>query len=344
MDDLLYLSRESVGPHDINIPIRYAGQLYSSIKQYGVTEDVFRNTNIPLDLIHEQEYFIHFPDFLTLCRNAIEQAGTTEIAVEFGVTAVLPSHGAWGLAVMTAPTLYEAIMLFKRYATLELPFFIFDYQEVGDHVVVAIRETDAIRHHREFHLEHVVIAEAINFLYALQDSSDLEVFCSYAPPDYADRYSKIINRPVYFNSAFTGVRFHRKHLVVPMPDENHASHQMLLKSLEDAKVRKPAKFSMKESIMQFLDAMRFRYPDQETVAKELNVSPRKLRYCLKDENTTYKSIVSDLKKRDAYQCLSEGMSIGQVALELGYDDPSNFTRAFRKWYGVSPSDFRAIRK
>ncbi|MCG8668969.1 MAG: AraC family transcriptional regulator [Pseudomonadales bacterium] len=330
---------------DINIPIRYAGLMFTAIEStWDVhTQDLFINNSIPKEHLYEQEYFINFQDFLYFCESGVRLTGTNEIALEFGKRLVLPAHGAWGLAVMTSPNLYDAIMLFREYVVLELPFFIFDYKEDADHVIVEIKGTTAIDYNLQFHLEYILIAEAINFLYAIQDNSDLEIHCGYQAPSYAHRYEEIIGRKVHFDSDFTGARFHRKHLTVAMPDANHASHLMLMDTLDRVRMQRRHSSSMTERLLAHIGHTRFHYPDQEQVAKELNISSRKLRHCLREEDTNYKTIITDLKKRDALDCLKEGMSVSQTGLEIGYDDPSNFTRAFRKWYGVSPSDYRLIR-
>lgn len=338
-------ARELICSKDIYIPIRYAGLLYSSIKVHGVDIDqVFQNTQVPVDKIFEQNYFISFEDYLTLCSNALAHTPRNDLALDYGKSLVLPSHGTWGLAVMTCPTLYEAIMLFKEYVTLELPFFIFDYQESSDHVTVEIRPTKAVEPYWQFHQEYIVIAEAINFIYAIQDNSDLEIHCAFSPPPYAHDLEELIGRKINFESSFTGARFQRKHLPVAMPDANHSSHIMLLDSLAQSRVNRRTQRNMREIIADLLNATPGSYPDQETAARALNISSRKLRYRLQEEKTSYKEIVSELKKRNAYERLQQGMSVTQVALELGYEDPSNFGRAFRKWFGVSPSEYQTIRQ
>ena len=337
-------ARSLVRSKDINIPIRYAGLLYTAIKDHWNVNDkaLFKDCKIHSNKLHEQNYFINFEDFLTFCNNGIALTGTTEIALEFGKRLVLPAHGTWGLAVMTSPRLYEAIMLFKEYVSLELPFFIFDYKEQDEHVIVEIKGTAAIDDRLQFHQEYIVIAEAINFLYAISDNSDLEIHCAYSPPHYSSRYQEIIGREVTFDSSFTGARFKRKHLDVAMPDANHASHMMLMNTLQQQTKSQQQRRKMTQILQEYLSSCCFQYPDQETVARQLNISTRKLRYSLQDENTNYKTLIVDLKKRDAVVCLKDGLSISQTAHKLGYDDASNFARAFRKWYGVSPSNYRAI--
>lgn len=335
---------ESKRPIDINTPIRYAGLFYTSIKPYQLSDKaLFKGTLIPQDRLHDQDYFISFHDFLIFTNNAIRLVGSETVAMDFGQHLVLPAHGTWGLAVMTSPVLFDAIMLFKEYVALELPFFIFHYQETHEHVTVEIKATAAIQERLQFHLGYLLVAEAINFKYALKDNSDLEVHCAYAEPDYGHRYREIIGREVTFNSTFTGVRFKRKHLKEAMPDANHASHKMLMNTLQQARVATQESTSLTSTIAGYLGKEPFCYPSQEAIAEKLNMSARNLRRCLKEENTTYQEIVSNLKKRDAFRCLNDGMSVSQVALELGYEDPSNFTRAFRKWFGVSPSKFCEIR-
>ncbi|RLU00724.1 AraC family transcriptional regulator [Ketobacter sp.] len=328
---------------DIHIPIRYAGLLFSSIQHYGVPgHELLRNTGIPESHLHEQDYFIDFQGFRTLCHNAIRLCGSTEVAICFGKHLVLPAHGTWGLAVMTSPTLLDAILLFKQYVELELPFFVFDFREENEHVVMEMKGTPAIADNLPFHLEYIVVAEAINLQYALQDASDLEVHCAYPAPAYGDQYHQLLGREVTFDSTFTGARFQRKHLAVAMPDANHASHLMLMKTLQQARDLSVPERSMRERVVEHLQTRGEGFPDQETVARELHISSRKLRYRLKEENTSYKAIVSDLKKQEAFQRLRQGMSVTQVALELGYEDPSNFSRAFRKWFGVSPSAYHTL--
>jgi AraC-like DNA-binding protein len=62
---------------------------------------------------------------------------------------------------------------------------------------------------------------------------------------------------------------------------------------------------------------------------------------LKRGNTSYQRILDDVRKtlsRDFL--LNSAMSISRISWRLGYQDPSNFSRAFRNWYGMSPQQYR----
>jgi AraC-like DNA-binding protein len=83
-------------------------------------------------------------------------------------------------------------------------------------------------------------------------------------------------------------------------------------------------------------------PSQEDVAELLNVSPRTLQRKLGDGGTTFKEILDDTRHTLALAYLSEPQySVSEVTYLLGFSCCSSFTRAFRRWTGQSPSDWRA---
>jgi AraC-like DNA-binding protein len=83
-------------------------------------------------------------------------------------------------------------------------------------------------------------------------------------------------------------------------------------------------------------------PSQEEVAELLNMSARTLQRKLGDGGTTYKEILDETRRVLALAYLSAPRySVGDVTYLLGFSAGSSFTRAFRRWTGQSPSDWRA---
>lgn len=79
----------------------------------------------------------------------------------------------------------------------------------------------------------------------------------------------------------------------------------------------------------------------ERIAGPLNISPRHLRRKLSQENTSYEQLVDELRRETAIRMIGEGeLSLTSIAYELGFLDPSSFTRAFRRWTSMSPTSFR----
>jgi AraC-like DNA-binding protein len=83
-------------------------------------------------------------------------------------------------------------------------------------------------------------------------------------------------------------------------------------------------------------------PSQEEVAELLNVSARTLQRKLGESGTTYKEILDETRHALALAYLSAPRhSVSEVTYLLGFSAGSCFTRAFRRWTGQSPSDWRA---
>lgn len=72
------------------------------------------------------------------------------------------------------------------------------------------------------------------------------------------------------------------------------------------------------------------------------MSHRTLRRRLQELGTSYTQMVADLRLDCAQRALaSGGVTIAEIAYQLGYTEPTNFRHAFRRWTGHSPSSFRA---
>ncbi len=83
-------------------------------------------------------------------------------------------------------------------------------------------------------------------------------------------------------------------------------------------------------------------PTEEEVAEILNVSPRTLQRKLEGRGTSFRKIVDDVRRVQALAHFSAGqMTVNEVTHLLGFSCSSSFTRAFRRWTGVSPSQWRA---
>lgn len=81
--------------------------------------------------------------------------------------------------------------------------------------------------------------------------------------------------------------------------------------------------------------------DQTSIARTLAMSRRTLRRKLEESNLTFKEILNDCRKSSAVNLLARTrLPLCQIALALGYSDQTAFTRAFSRWYGMSPSRFR----
>lgn len=82
-------------------------------------------------------------------------------------------------------------------------------------------------------------------------------------------------------------------------------------------------------------------PDIQTVSKELGMSDRTLQRRLTEENTSFKHLLSQARHELARVYLADpALDIKEIAFLTGYEDQNSFYRAFRKWEGDTPTNWR----
>lgn len=75
----------------------------------------------------------------------------------------------------------------------------------------------------------------------------------------------------------------------------------------------------------------------ESVAKKVGTHPRTLQKKLKEEGVSFMELLSQVRQKLATHYLSKGLDMATIASYLGYSELSPFLRAFKKWYGMTPT-------
>jgi AraC-like DNA-binding protein len=80
----------------------------------------------------------------------------------------------------------------------------------------------------------------------------------------------------------------------------------------------------------------------EDVAKNLNMSARTLRRKLREENTSFRHLVDELRRDFALRYLRDtDLTVEDIGETLGFSDAANFRHAFRRWTNTAPHEFRS---
>lgn len=82
-------------------------------------------------------------------------------------------------------------------------------------------------------------------------------------------------------------------------------------------------------------------PSMEDVARSLGKSPRSLHRHLAGEGTRFNDLLDDVRRQFAEQYLARPrLAVSEVAYLVGFNDSSAFFKAFRRWTGVTPNEYR----
>ena len=167
------------------------------------------------------------------------------------------------------------------------------------------------------------------------------MYVAYPKPVYASIYQDAFQCPVFFNAENHMIVFDKSFLYKPLPLANPLARKAYEKECMELSLRLKKQEVMSQKIIQEILFRRDDTPDFEYFARYLNTSPRTLRRRLKEEGTSYKKLVSGVRKEKAIKLLkTTSLPIQQIALETGFNDLPNFYRAFKRWTGKTPGDYR----
>jgi AraC-like DNA-binding protein len=76
------------------------------------------------------------------------------------------------------------------------------------------------------------------------------------------------------------------------------------------------------------------------IARELAMSIRALQIRLQQENTIFADLLKNTRERVAKKSLRENDTVENITFILGFSDVSSFRRAFKKWTGMTPGEYR----
>ena len=175
-----------------------------------------------------------------------------------------------------------------------------------------------------------------------RDYSPLLVELRRPRPVIIDDFDRLLRAPLRFGASHNRLVFDSAAIECPLEGGNPelARHSDAIALQYLARIeRDDIQARVREVLMQRLERSE---PSQEEVAEQLYMSARTLQRKLGDSGTTYKEILDETRHALALAYLSAPHhSVSDVTYLLGFSCGSSFTRAFRRWTGQSPSDWRA---
>jgi AraC-like DNA-binding protein len=171
-----------------------------------------------------------------------------------------------------------------------------------------------------------------------------EVTFRHGQPEDDRAYRQVFRCPVRFGQPTNSIRFHAKDLERPVPSANEELAVILDEmSSKYLALRFSSRFSRK--VREVL-AVQLPHgePSKTQAARRLHMTSRTLLRRLREESTTFQNVLDRLREELAYDYLhQEDLTIEKIASLLGFSSSSTFSRAFVRWTGQRPSDWRINR-
>lgn len=169
----------------------------------------------------------------------------------------------------------------------------------------------------------------------------VEVCFGHAAPPYAELFPQLFFAPTRFGCEHNALVFPVAMLSHPMRDADPLLHSVLTRLADQELAVLAGQSAFPVKVREAIEAELSSGAALDAVAERLHISASGLRSRLRQHGTTYSALLDGLRRERAKHALrSSELSFAEIAHELGFAHPPAFHRAFRRWFGVTPSAFR----
>jgi AraC-like DNA-binding protein len=172
-----------------------------------------------------------------------------------------------------------------------------------------------------------------------------KVLLDYKAPRNFKRYQEIFRCPVYFEEKAIELHYPVRYLNQKLEGHDQPAHDTL-EELQASLLKKlTAERDIVGEVKMALRRKPGQFPQLEQVASNLAMSPRTLRRKLGAEGVRFQDLLDTERRKVAEDYLSNSeLTIQQIAEQCGFSDGQNFAQAYKRWTGISPTEYRSTHR
>ncbi len=329
------------------LPARYILLMDDYLRSAGASVDaVLRAAGIEPERAKETDFTVTLPQYEDLLAQIPRLTGRSDLGFEWGRRLKLNSHGILGYALLSYATLDQGLRQCSRYFSLLTPLFGMVYQRHGDEAEIIYRPVQPMGSHvLEVSLELLAVSTYLQCKPLLRDPEcACDIHLSIPPPPHAQRYRELAPARVHFvASPVPEVRMAIGNwsLDAPLPMASEHAVRTAEERCDALLQARGEPESWTHWAMMMLDAAQDGRLTLGALARLRGLSSRTLDRHLRSEGSSFRDLAIDARNARARTLLADDkLSVSEIAYRLGFTDVANFSRAFRKTHGVSPSGYR----
>ena len=328
---------------NLQVPAAYVQALAELIRSLGAdTSDWLAMSGLTMARLEQPDASVSLPLFAQLAFDAVGITREPALGLLLGDRMHAASHGIVGFAVSSAGTPRQALELLARFVRLRLPLLSVSQQRVDGEVEVQFHEALPLGPMRGPVLEATLltITRVLDSL-SLGSCPIIRVAFPFPAPDHAPLTRTMFGCEVTFDAPVAAMRLPEQHLDLPLRRADPAAFREAAAICQRELDRIGIGERLADRVQRLLAERQSGFPSLAVVARLLQLTPRTLHRRLVAEGSSFQTLLDEVRHRRACEHLrAGGLSIEELAYALGYADPANFRRAFKRWEGVAPSLYR----
>jgi AraC-like DNA-binding protein len=247
-----------------------------------------------------------------------------------------------GLAWLASDTVYDGLKRLQRFGRLVATGIDLELREEGDSVHLLLGY--------DSHVENVVPASrdyAVGIVTRMcrltlgEYLAPVSIELERPPPAEPERWEYLLASRVIFDAPANCITWSSADIMEPLVTGDPALARINDEHTAAFLDSFLARSITREVVDKIVEHLPDGPPGQQQVATALHMSNRTLQRKLREEGTSFKDLLQDTRMQLAGRYLrSPGRSVVETAYLLGFSEPSTFSRAFKRWAGQSPMEYR----
>lgn len=314
-------------------------------KIYGVcgldADEIFRLAGIDLSLIEDSNYRVPHCKLLKMWEIAGELSGDSDFGLHLSQKSPAPPFNAAGYMAMTSKNLRQMLDALHKYINIFTDKGEFSLKEHNGEAIISIDLTgglEANRQHSDFWQAFFYKNISNNIGWELPLSS---VGFRHEKPDDISQYERIFKCSIKFSQKINYFVFPSVYLdyeIISADTNMNRYHEQQAIQQLNALTEIGIVNKVKKIIFEVLPA---KDVELQYVAQKLNLTARTVQRNLASEGTTFKKILDEARRDHTISEIKDtAYSVSEIAYRLGYRDLSSFYRAFKRWTGFTPVEYR----
>jgi AraC-like DNA-binding protein len=322
----------------------YARLLCATLLKRGFKpEQILQGSRLNWDALHTGHALLSFNQLHSLIAQALTLTQCPWLGLEVGLGTDLAAHGAVGYAGMASRDVEQALELLPAYSALRQNLMAFSLHKSEALTMLELQEDLPDASAREYVLGHITgaVFRLLQTITGQDWSADVTVDWPMPAPAWADAYRQQFPR-ISFGASHWRITLSAAQLTTPTLAADPLARNQAVRDCERLLAQQRSG-QLTERIRARLLACEGEYPSLPAMAAHEHLSPRSLMRHLHSEGSSYQALLDQVRQDAAFWLLSRSnATVEDIAVQLGYSDPSNFSRTFRRWTGQTPSEFRGL--
>lgn len=328
------------------LPGTYINLLVDIVKRWNISGDqLLDGSGVTLEQLTKPYWYVEFHTLNKLLGRAIELTHEPALAGCLALEMKASCYGSVGMAAMVCANLEEALKTLEQFIGSRCDAFKPELKQEQDYIYWSIRQPL-----KAFRLSpNATIFLLLGFVQIAKHLTGLSslgtVKLNMSEPVSFSKLKDELGVDCLFNEKQNVWIFPKEYLSQPILTADPMLAPLLeaqcKKDIDKLKLRSGWKVEISHVIQKLLMNSQGEILKVKQVAHMMNMSERSLQRYLATENTSFSVLVDLTRKQQAQDLLeNSAISIEAVALSLGYADTSHFTRAFKRWMGVTPKYYQ----